>query len=314
MKKYFIGVEWKNVDNPVFHFQNSNNYVDEYYEIPRYICLEKQNEKKCIGISNPLTRQNYICDKKVDMKHIQCYSCMQKFDFYNCVRCHGNECGARCETVKEYCNTSHYVYLAYFSREKIKVGTASEIRKYERLLEQGAVCSIFIAKTPSGRIARKIEKSIIDDGYAGVVTSVYKMKNILIDEKFEYVKERLQAEYEHIKNDVLIDEFAKYLIRPEFNFFETLSNKIIETFNIFSEQTSFFNSDIKFIQKQFVISNALEKISGKVLFILGNILAISSEGVVKLYDVKKLEGFLLEYFENDKERENENEKGQLPIL
>ena len=41
---------------------------------------------------------------------------------------------------------------------KLKVGTASEIKKYERLLEQGALFSILIAKTPTGKIARVIEK------------------------------------------------------------------------------------------------------------------------------------------------------------
>ena len=50
------------------------------------------------------------------------------------------------------------MYLAYFANDKLKVGTAASYRRYERLLEQGALYSIFLAKVPNGRLARKNRK------------------------------------------------------------------------------------------------------------------------------------------------------------
>lgn len=50
------------------------------------------------------------------------------YDFYKCVKCHGDNCYAKNKDVLKYCNSPHYVYLAYFNGNKIKVGTASEIK------------------------------------------------------------------------------------------------------------------------------------------------------------------------------------------
>ena len=120
------------------------------------------------------------------------------FDFYKCVRCHGNDCYVKNGDVLKYCNTPHYVYLAYFPNGKIKVGTASEIKKYNRLLEQGAVFSISTAKTPTGKIARQIEKNIIDNGITGAVTTTYKMKNIVFDNEEKLIRKELIEKYKDI--------------------------------------------------------------------------------------------------------------------
>ena len=69
------------------------------------------------------------------------------------------------------------MYLAYFSNDKLKVGTASSYRRYERLLEQGALYSIFLAKVPNGRLARRIESEVSRLGVTTRVNASYKIKN-----------------------------------------------------------------------------------------------------------------------------------------
>jgi hypothetical protein len=162
MKKYFIGIIWKDETTPLLHLKDYTTYKDEYIDVPNNFNIELINKKICLGTINPYTRQYISCNNLVDNSQVQCDKCKYMYDFYKCVKCHGDNCYAKNKDVLKYCNSPHYVYLAYFNGNKIKVGTASEIKKYERLLEQGALFSILIAKTPTGKIARVIEKIIID--------------------------------------------------------------------------------------------------------------------------------------------------------
>ncbi len=293
MKKYFIGLEWRDDCKPIMHLQNVVDNLDEYTIIPKHLNLEKKKLKKCAGAMNPLTGEYISCDKIIDEKQTQCYECMHTFDFYNCVRCHGGECNARNCDVVDYCNTPHYVYLAYFSKDKIKVGTASEIRKYDRLLEQGALYSVFIAKTPTGKIARQMEKCISDSGMPSMVTAIFKMKNIILDGNFIEIKKRLLEKYQIVLR-IMNDEMSKYIIEPEFNHFDAIRNDVESNIMVKTCQMDLFGMELNKI-KPYTISKLNDYVIGDFLFAIGKIIAIEKDGIVKLYDTKKMEGFLFEF-------------------
>ena len=293
MKKYFMGLEWKDSCNQIMHLNDADTNLDEYVMIPAYLDVEKMKSKKCIGAINPLTREYINCHKIIDEKQTQCYACMHMFDFYNCIRCHGEKCMSKDNEVISYCNTSHYVYLAYFSKDKIKVGTASEIRKYDRLLEQGAVYSIFIAKTPTGKIARQIEKSIIDNGIPGIVTTLFKMKNIALDSDAEAIRKQLFEKHQLVL-EFIDDEMAKYFIEPEFNHFDSIRNNIEGSMLLQNSQMDLFSTELSGI-RPYNISKSVDYIIGKFLFAVGKIIAIENNGIVELHDSKKMEGFLFEF-------------------
>ena len=60
-----------------------------------------------------------------------------------------------------YCETTpHFVYLAAFTGDFVKVGTTSVKRIKTRLLEQGANYARIIAKTPSQGLAKMIEEYV----------------------------------------------------------------------------------------------------------------------------------------------------------
>ena len=201
MKVHFLGIEWKN-NKPLFHVQGINSKVDYYIDIPDFVNIKKQKDKICIGNKNPITGEFNICNNIVTDSQTQCFKCSKKIPFFNCVKCHGNNCNVDNDILLDYCNLPHYVYLAYFPGGKIKVGTASEIRKQDRIQEQGALFSIFIARTPSGKIARQIENWIIKSGITGVVSSKYKMKNLIIRDLNDFFS----------NNDKLKEDFIKSII------------------------------------------------------------------------------------------------------
>ena len=294
MKKYFIGLKWLDEITPVLHLRDFETSTDEYVKMPVVFDLEKKNQKICIGTINPYTRQYVRCNNPVEDNQKQCNLCKYMYDFYKCVKCHGDNCYAKDDDVLKYCNTPHYVYLAYFNGDKIKVGTASEVKKHERLLEQGALFSILIAKTPTGRIARSLEKIIIDSGVSGLVTTNYKMRNIAQQGNDENtILKKLLDNYREILNSIP-SLYHKFLIEPEYNSYAVLEKKIENT--MFSEnyQLDLFNS-ASFNVKPYIIKKKIDNITGKYLFVVGKVLALENKNAIDLIDIKQMEGWLFDF-------------------
>lgn len=294
MKKYFIGIKWKDETTPIFHIKDFNNNNDEFINIPNEIDLEFLNQKVCIGSINPYTREYFGCDSIIDGNESQCIKCKYKFDFYKCVRCHGNDCYVKNLDVLKYCDTPHFVYLTYFFGNKIKVGTASEIKKNDRLLEQGALFSMFIAKTPTGKLARIIEKEIMNLGITGAVTTSYKMNNI-IDSTYSYdeIMFKLKKEYQNVIEKIP-KEYKKYIINPEIIYHSEIEKNIKSKMLLENEQISLFEME-KFKKAEYIIIKDFNCIKGKYLFAIGKIIALEHEGIIYLLDTKKIEGFLFDF-------------------
>lgn len=293
MKKYFIGLCWNEEYKPYFHLKDCKSGLDEFIDIPQELFVERINQKICIGTMNPYTREYISCDNIVENSSSQCNHCKYMFDFYKCVRCHGEDCYVKNEEVLKYCNTPHYVYLAYFPNEKIKIGTASEMKKYNRLLEQGAIFSIFIAKTPSGKIARQIEKNIIDNGISGAVTTTYKMKNMIFDNEEILIKKKLVEKYRDILK-LFFGNNKKYLIEPEFSSFHEIKDKIDNNMLLANIQVNWFDEGDKQI-KPYIVKKEFNRVFGTYLFCVGKILAVENNGIIELIDTKKMEGYLFEF-------------------
>lgn len=294
MKKYFIGINWIEETTPILHIKDFDNNNDEFINIPNDIDLEFLNRKVCIGTINPYTREYFSCDSIIDGNESQCNKCKYKFDFYKCVRCHGDDCYAKSLDVLKYCDTPHYVYLTYFFGNKIKVGTASEIRKNDRLLEQGAIFSMFIAKTPTGKLSRIIEKEIMNLGITGAVTTSYKMNNI-VDPTYSYdeIMFELKKEYQNVIKNIP-EEYKQYIINPEIIYHSKIEKNIQTKMLLENEQISLFEME-KFKTAEYSIIKNFNNIKGKYLFAIGKIIALENKGVIYLLDTKKIEGFLFDF-------------------
>ncbi len=62
--------------------------------------------------------------------------------------------------LKRYLDQPHWLYVATFADGSTKVGTASNLRKRARLVEQGAVVAQYVAHTRDGRIVRILEDEV----------------------------------------------------------------------------------------------------------------------------------------------------------
>jgi hypothetical protein len=66
--------------------------------------------------------------------------------------------------LRSYLMQPHWLYVATFANGASKVGTASHLRKWQRLAEQGAVAASYIAHAADGRVVRVLEDLVTRDG------------------------------------------------------------------------------------------------------------------------------------------------------
>lgn len=213
--KQIQAITWHN-NIPYLNIYDSKTTKAELIPLIGIKTIKKGLYKRCIGYKNLTTAKHVFCEKHgvVQDKENQCPVCKNMDKFTYCIMCKGENCRNYSQEALQYCAQPHYVYLAYFSKDKIKVGTAYFERKTERLIEQGAPLAFLIAKTPTGKIAREIEHKIVSMGYSESVSSKYKAKNIIIDNDKDKIIDELKNHIEIIKSK-LSDEYLRYLIDPE---------------------------------------------------------------------------------------------------
>ncbi|MDQ0677455.1 hypothetical protein QFZ30_000837 [Arthrobacter pascens] len=118
-------------------------------------------------------------------EHLLCPSNAQAARGKQCERCfvlddsrliHDFHRGGRVpDGLRTYLMQAHWLYVATFAGGASKVGTASNIRKWNRLAEQGAVVARYVAKARDGRVVRILEDMVTrETGLAQQVRSAAK--------------------------------------------------------------------------------------------------------------------------------------------
>ena len=162
------------------------------------------------------------------------------------------------------------MYLAYFANDKLKVGTAASYRRYERLLEQGALYSIFLAKVPNGRLARRIESEVSRLGVTTRVNTSYKINNFVIDKTQEEIEQMLMDEY------------------------QTILEKISELLEE-SRQLNLFGGMDEPERKEYDRVPKPENVDGDIKAVVGNLMLIKKENKYSVVNMKNLEGWIVDF-------------------
>ncbi len=128
----------------------------------RTFTIARKEERFCIGAFDLKTYESRACDLMTELpsfdnyKDDMCPACREATGFnpafYNADSISPQQ--------REYNKTPHFVYMAYFSPEHIKVGISSETRGIERLLEQGARVAAILKRYPNADAARELEADL----------------------------------------------------------------------------------------------------------------------------------------------------------
>lgn len=291
----FLKVQWFE-NKPYFKLYDRAKNRTELKSALGNIQMKKLSSKFCTGYYSLQEMTEYPCRQFIDLtnsKYNRCKNCEDLTGFSLCMMCKGFSCSATDKNALEFCRKDHLLYLAYFPNNNIKIGTTVYERRYERLLEQGAIFSYFIAKT-NGMDIRKIETTIAQLGVTPQVTQMYKIKNLLGYIDVEETKAILQEKLLFIKSK-LNDNLLKYFIEPEFNDFgKLLTNldiipKPIIQYDLFGEpmKSNIVNSPYEILEK-------VDSIYGNIITIIGSIAVLNLNNKFYALNLKEFFGWLVD--------------------
>ena len=151
--------------------------------------------KYCTGWVDFDNHCSQICPDSatVDGKYENCLKCRDRTGF-NPAFYNADSVSAQQEKINQ---NPHFVYLAYFAPEVIKVGISQEERGIRRLLEQGARLALKLETFSSALIARQYEAKIAD--LSGI------METVAASKKLGLIKQPLDtAAAERVLADALV--------------------------------------------------------------------------------------------------------------
>ena len=223
--------------------------------------------KYCAGWVDFENRCSQICPDHatVDEKYENCLKCRDKTGF-NPAFYNANSVSAQQEKINQ---NPHFVYLAYFAPNVIKVGISQEERGIRRLLEQGARLAIKLETFSSALIARQYEAKISKlDGIVETLPVHKKME--LIKQAFNRAdgERELRQKLLEIEQKIGVS-FPKSELIPCEDYFQTTSVDL----------------------SRVVLMKGYSQLVGRVHSVIGSIVITDYDGQLLAYNIKKLIGY-----------------------
>ena len=167
-----------NADNKPFVECQVDGKIERHELFGQDLSLEFDfSVKYCTGWVDFENRCSQICPDHatVDEKYENCLKCRDKTGF-NPAFYNASSVSVQQEKINQ---NPHFVYLAYFASNVIKVGISQEERGIRRLLEQGARLAVKLETFSSALIARQYEAKISKlDGIAETLPVYKKLESI----------------------------------------------------------------------------------------------------------------------------------------
>ena len=223
--------------------------------------------KYCAGWVDFENRCSQICPDHatVDEKYENCLKCRDKTGF-NPAFYNASSVSVQQEKINQ---NPHFVYLAYFAPNVIKVGISQEERGIRRLLEQGARLAIKLETFSSALIARQYEAKI--SKLDGIVETLPVYKKLeLIKQAFNRAdgERELRQKLLEIEQKIGVS-FPKSELIPCEDYFQTTSVDL----------------------SRVVLMKDYSQLVGRVRSVIGSIVITDYDGQLLAYNIKKLIGY-----------------------
>lgn len=200
----------------------------------------------------------------VDEKYENCLKCRNRTGF-NPAFYHADSVSVQQEKINQ---TPHFLYLAYFSPEVIKVGISQEARGIRRLLEQGARVALKLETFASALIARQYEAKITS--LNGI------METVAASKKLGLIKQPLDAATAE-------QALADALVRIQQKLGLDFPNRTLITCEDYFHTEGRDLSDVIDMTGNTVLA-------GTVVSVIGSVLITEYDGQLLAYNLKKYIG------------------------
>lgn len=132
--------------------------------VPEHICFRVLPGRTCTGYHDGHALRP--CPERASLQRgTSCERCAARDAFRRCMTCDGLRCPKLRGDMLDYCRSTHHLYLACFGDTTLKVGTASDPRKEQRIIEQGPLAAARIAAA-EGPTIKRMEKLLVDAGFS----------------------------------------------------------------------------------------------------------------------------------------------------
>lgn len=257
-----------NADNKPFVECQVGDKIERHELFGQDLSLEFDfSVKYCTGWVDFENRCSQICPDQatVDEKYENCLKCRDKTGF-NPAFYNANSVSAQQEKINQ---NPHFVYLAYFAPNVIKVGISQEERGIRRLLEQGARLAIKLETFSSALIARQYEAKI--SKLDGIVETLPVYKKLeLIKQSFDRAASERELRQKLLEIEQKIGvSFPKSELIPCEDYFQTTSVDL----------------------SRVVLMKDYSQLVGYVRSIIGSIVITDYDGQLLAYNIKKLIGY-----------------------
>ncbi|MCJ1964460.1 DUF2797 domain-containing protein [Candidatus Nanosynbacter sp. TM7-057] len=257
-----------NADNKPFVECQVDGKIERYELFGQDLSLEFDfSVKYCTGWVDFENRCSQICPDHatVDEKYENCLKCRDKTGF-NPAFYNASSVSIQQEKINQ---NPHFVYLAYFAPNVIKVGISQEERGIRRLLEQGARLAIKLETFSSALIARQYEAKI--SKLDGIVETLPVYKKLeLIKQPFDYAagERELRQKLLEIEQKIGVS-FPKSELIPCEDYFQTAGVDL----------------------SRVVLMKNYSQLVGHVRSVIGSIIITDYDGQLLAYNIKKLIGY-----------------------
>jgi hypothetical protein len=176
-------------------------------------CFRVLPGKHCVGWNDGEGLR--ICpDTAIATRGTACEACQSRDAFRPCMTCDGFRCPRLSLEMHTWCRQTHHLYLACFGDTTIKVGTASDARRDQRIVEQGPLAAARIASAPGPRI-KQMEHLLVEAGFSETMRRA--RKTVLLQAAMsEEQAQALVLEASDALGEVLPREYHPHLHPPMF--------------------------------------------------------------------------------------------------
>ena len=257
-----------NADNKPFIECQVGDKIERHELFEQNLSLEFDfSAKYCTGWVDFENRCSQICPDHatVDEKYENCLKCRGKTGF-NPAFYNASSVSAQQEKINQ---NPHFVYLAYFAPNVIKVGISQEERGIRRLLEQGARLAIKLETFSSALIARQYEAKF--SKLDGIVETLPVYKKLeLIKQPFDRAigERKLRQKLLEIEQKIGVS-FPKSELIPCEDYFQTAGVDL----------------------SRVVLMKDCGQLVGHVRSVIGSIVITDYDGQLLAYNIKKLIGY-----------------------
>ena len=205
---HVIGYTWRGGVPALRIWAEDTLETPETLPLAGELCLTPLHERRCVGRIDFAAHTRLPCPDRATLSSgTQCGRCLDQEGYHPCMRCDGVRCPILSPEIERYCRQTHHLYLADFGAGSgpVKVGTAADGRRRDRVIEQGPVAAAYVAAA-GGPAIKRLEKIASSLGLTERVTRRRKGTTAFAPADEVASRQRIMEAYNLLRSHVSSEE------------------------------------------------------------------------------------------------------------